>query len=150
MTFYLLGTFFKSYLPNLILRDRHWTVEVLVESLWWSFKEWGPMTNPSKVMHIWGTPLYLGMGIVKFTTSQNQEIKMESLLDTVQLEWSLELADHVLMALRSLKQYGQISVKSPSPPKDGKCHDGHKLSLHLVVTHFNFFLQSQNKGKSLK
>ncbi|CAG9838728.1 unnamed protein product [Diabrotica balteata] len=139
------GTFFKSYLPNLVLRDRHWTVEILVESLWWSFKEWGPMTNPSKVMHIWGTPLYLGMGIVKFTTSQNQEIKMESLLDIVQLEWSLELADHVLMALRSLKQYGQISVKSPSPSKDGKCQDGHKLSLHLVVTHFNFFLQSQNK-----
>lgn len=54
----------------------------------------------SKVMHIWGTPLYLGMGIVKFTTALNQEIKMESLLDIVQLEWSLDLADYVLLALR--------------------------------------------------
>lgn len=97
---FFLGSMYKSYLANLLLRDRHWTMDFLVESLWWSFKEWSQDTNVSKVMHIWGTPLYLGMGLVKFCTAQNGEIKLGSLLDTVQLEWSLELADYVLLALR--------------------------------------------------
>lgn len=82
------------------MKDRHWTVEFLVESFWWSFKEWSQDANMSKVMHIWGTPFYLGMGLVKFGSAQNQETKLETLLDTVQLEWSLELADYVILALR--------------------------------------------------
>ncbi|CAH1098513.1 unnamed protein product [Psylliodes chrysocephalus] len=139
------GAFCKTYLPNLLLQNRHWTVDFLVESLWWSFKEWSQDTNMSKVMHIWGTPLYLGMGIVKFTTALNQEIKMESLLDIVQLEWSLDLADYVLLALRCFKQYGQIKLKLPVPRKEVSEQDVQKLSMHLVVTHFNFFLQSQNR-----
>ncbi|CAG9863492.1 unnamed protein product [Phyllotreta striolata] len=139
------GVFCKSYLPNLLLKNRHWTVEFLVESLWWSFKEWPQDTNVSKVMHIWGTPLYLGMGIVKFTTVHNRDVKMESLLDIVQLEWSLDFADYVLLALRCFKQYGQMKLKLPSPSKSVVEDNGEKLSMHLIVTHFNFFCQSQNE-----
>lgn len=51
-------------------------------------------------MHLWGTPLYLGMGLIKFCTSENEEFKLYSILDTVHLEWSLKLADFALLALR--------------------------------------------------
>ncbi|XP_056639867.1 protein hobbit [Diorhabda sublineata] len=139
------GGCFKSYLLNLILQDRHWTVEFLVESMWWSFKESNQNMNVSKVMHIWGTPLYLGMGIIKFSSAQRQEIKMESLLDIVQLEWSLDLADYVLMALRCFNEYGKLNVKFPSPIKGQKENENLKFWLHITVTHFNFFLQSQNR-----
>ncbi|KAJ8953880.1 hypothetical protein NQ318_019120 [Aromia moschata] len=138
------GSMYKSYFANLLLRDRHWTMDFLVESLWWSFKEWSQDTNVSKVMHIWGTPLYLGMGLVKFCTGQNGEIKLGSLLDTVQLEWSLELADYVLLAIKCFKQYGKIEIKPPSSPKKYE-EDFKKINFNLVMTHFNFFLQSQSR-----
>lgn len=51
-------------------------------------------------MHVWGSPVYLGMGLIKFCTSEDKGLKLYSLLDTVQLEWSLELADYTLLALR--------------------------------------------------
>nr|XP_023019530.1 protein KIAA0100 [Leptinotarsa decemlineata] len=138
------GSTFKAYIPNLFLRDRHWAMEFSVDSLWWSFKEWNQDTNVSKVTHIWGTPLYLGMGVIKLSTSANQEVRLESLLDTIQLEWSLEFADYVLLALRCFKQYGSIKPKHSSPKKEIGDRDLQNLSCHLVVTHFNLFMQAQN------
>ncbi|KAJ8969074.1 hypothetical protein NQ317_001149 [Molorchus minor] len=32
------GSTYNSYYANLLFRDRHWTMDFLVESLWWSFK----------------------------------------------------------------------------------------------------------------
>ncbi|XP_074027559.1 bridge-like lipid transfer protein family member hobbit isoform X2 [Leptinotarsa decemlineata] len=139
------GSTFKAYIPNLFLRDRHWAMEFSVDSLWWSFKEWNQDTNVSKVTHIWGTPLYLGMGVIKLSTSANQEVRLESLLDTIQLEWSLEFADYVLLALRCFKQYGSIKPKQSSPKKEIGDRDLQNVSCHLVVTHFNFFMQAQNR-----
>lgn len=96
----ILGDICGSYLLNLLLKDRHWNVEFLIEKFWWSFKEWSQKTDISKVVHIWGTPLYLGMGLITFKTLLNQQISIESVLDMVQLEWSLEFADYVLLAVR--------------------------------------------------
>lgn len=87
-------------MPSILFRDRHWNLEVLVEKFWWSFKEWSHKTDISKVVHIWGTPVYLGMGLITFKTLLNQQISVESVFETVQLEWSLELADYVLLVLR--------------------------------------------------
>lgn len=89
-----------SPLPKLLLKDRHWNIEILIEKCWWSFKEWSQKTDISKVVHIWGTPVYLGMGLFTFKTLLNQQISVESVFDTVQLEWSLELADYVLLILK--------------------------------------------------
>lgn len=94
------GATFTSFLPNLLLSDRHWNLELLIEKFWWSFKEWNQKTDISKVVHIWGTPVYLGMGLVTLKTQLNQQIAVESVFDIIQLEWSLELADYVLLALR--------------------------------------------------
>ncbi|CAG9812625.1 unnamed protein product [Phaedon cochleariae] len=135
---------FKAYLPNLLLSNRHWTVDFMVESVWWSFKEWSQDTNVSKLMHIWGTPLYVGMGIAKFSSTQVEELRFECVLDVVQLEWSLELADYVLLALRCFNQYGKIQLTRPSQSKELEIDRPGILSIHFVISHFNTFLQSQN------
>ncbi|KAG5900629.1 hypothetical protein JTB14_005906 [Gonioctena quinquepunctata] len=138
------GFAFTSHWSKSLLKDRHWTMEFLVESLWWSFKEWSQDTNVSKVMHIWGTPLYLGMGLVKLSTDTNNEVRLESLLDIVQLEWSLEFAEYVLLALKCFKQYGKIRLEKAST-KETKAQHLQKISSHMVITHFNFFMQAQNR-----
>lgn len=135
-------TQYKSYLANLLFSDRHWQLELLIESLWWSFKEWNHDTNISKVMHLWGTPLYLGMGLIKFCTFENQDLKLCSILDTVQLEWSLELADYILLALKCILQFG-FNLKTLLNNKEADSEKSMKLSTCLVITHFNCFLQSQ-------
>lgn len=112
----IVGSNYESYIANLLLRDRHWQTELLVESLWWSFKELSQHSNISKVsclfviehfitflkvMHIWGTPVYLGTCLVKLCTSEEKGgLKLYSLLDTIQLEWSNELAEFLLSALK--------------------------------------------------
>lgn len=95
-----LGTRFNSHLPNLLLSDRHWQTEILVSSLFWSFNDWTHETNVSRRMHLWNTPIYLGMALIKCETLEKYEIKIESLLDTLQLEWSVALAEYVLLAIR--------------------------------------------------
>ncbi|KAL3273176.1 hypothetical protein HHI36_014630 [Cryptolaemus montrouzieri] len=136
------GTYI-AYLPNLLLNKRHWQVEVLLESFWWSFKENGHEFNNPKVTHVWGTPAYIGMCLFKLkTTEGSSEIKIGSLVDTVQFEWSLELADYILVAIKCVKQYNLS--KSQEIKKRGETPDLSSFSLNLVASHFNFFFQSQN------
>lgn len=51
-------------------------------------------------MHIWRTPVYLGMALVKFETMGDTEMKIESLLDALQFEWSEELAEYILLGVK--------------------------------------------------
>lgn len=94
-----LGISFNSYLPNLLLSDRHWQMEILVSSLYWSFNDWTHETVPRR-MHLWKTPVYLGMALIKLETLEKCEIKAEALLDTLQLEWSSILGEYILLAIR--------------------------------------------------
>ncbi|CAG9773769.1 unnamed protein product [Ceutorhynchus assimilis] len=138
------GTKYESYLANLLLSDRHWQTELLIESLWWSFKEWNHTKNISKVMHVWGTPIYLGMGLIKFCTSGNQGLKLYSILDTLQLEWSMELADYSILAFKSFLNY-QFKLKKWLNENPPVVETGANLTASMVITHFNCFLQSRNK-----
>lgn len=96
----VVGAKFNSFLPRLILSDRHWQMEIIISSLFWSFNEWTHETNISRKMHIWKTPIYLGMALIKFETTQKFVVKIESLLDTLQIEWSTELGEYVSLAMR--------------------------------------------------
>ncbi|EFA07873.1 UPF0378 protein KIAA0100-like Protein [Tribolium castaneum] len=136
------GPSYSSYFFNLLLLDRHWQTECLIESFWWSFKEWNQDTNVSKKMHIWGTPVYFVKVLVRVWTHENYEMEVVSFLDMVQLEWSLELADCVLLAIKCLKQYGLDRKNSDSVV----CKDLSKPQIYVNVgiNHFNCFFQSQN------
>ncbi|XP_050307521.1 protein KIAA0100 isoform X2 [Anthonomus grandis grandis] len=136
-------TKYNSYLANLVLGKRHWESELLVESLWWSFKEWNHGTNISKVLHVWETPVYLGMGLVKCCTADNNVLKIYSLLDTVQLEWSLQLSEFLLLALKAFENYHYSRNENKS--LDCSKNISSFLTTSLVITHCNFFLQTQNE-----
>lgn len=84
----------------MLLLNRHWQTEILLESFWWSFKEWTHEPGLTKKMHIFGTPIFLGMALVKYGTYGRYEIKIESLLDTLQLEWSPYLSEYILLTIK--------------------------------------------------
>ncbi|KAB0794090.1 hypothetical protein PPYR_13710 [Photinus pyralis] len=130
---------YSSYFPNLVLANRHWQIEVLMESLWWSFKEWKKDQASSKKVHRWGTPIYLGMTLLKFGTYGAAETKIETLLDALQLEWSLNLATYVLLAFKCLSQYN-VQIRQAATPK--RTSTNHSISVNLALTHFNVFLQT--------
>ncbi|XP_017774087.1 PREDICTED: uncharacterized protein LOC108560887 [Nicrophorus vespilloides] len=84
---------YSKYLPRLLLGNRHWQMEVLIECLWWSFNvdwTWGFIKS-----HICGTPLYLDKALIKFGTHDKNETKIESLL-----EWSKYLVSYAIQCLQ--------------------------------------------------
>jgi hypothetical protein len=138
------GPSYNSYFFNLLLLDRHWQTECLIESFWWSFKEWNQDSNVSKKMHIWGTPVYFVKVLVKVCTHENHEMEIASFLDMVQLEWSLELADWVLLAIKCFKQYGLDGPKNSTNNHVATNFVAPQLYVNMVINHFNCFFQSQN------
>lgn len=136
------ATKYESYLPRLLLSDRHWQTEVLIESLYWTFEDERVEGNASKRVHVWRTPFHLGMALVKFGTMENVETKVESLLDTLQVEWSRELADYVLLAVKCFKQYGTGREKTLDRTR-ATCTDI-AVSINVALTHFNCFFLAEN------
>ncbi|KAF5270674.1 hypothetical protein FQA39_LY01412 [Lamprigera yunnana] len=133
---------YSAPLLNLILSNRHWQMEVLMESFWWSFKEWTQEQISSKKIHKWGTPIFLGMTLLKFGTYGRTETKIESLLDALQIEWCTDLSSYVILALKCMKQYNvQISKKSY---KKQSTFD-HSISINLALMHFNLFFFTHDK-----
>lgn len=136
------GTKYKSYFPRLLLADRHWQTEILIESVFWSFVENDAEMCISKRVHMWRTPFHLGMALVKFGTMENVETKIESLLDTLQVEWSPELGQYVLLGVKCLREYGFDEANSGA--RTSPRADGVSVSVHLALTHFNCFFQGEN------
>lgn len=90
----------NSSFPRVLLSNRHWTVELLVESLWWHLSSHEPDTTILKKQHPWGTPLFLGLVLLKIGSHGSKETKMDSMLDSLQFEWSPFLAKFLLQVLR--------------------------------------------------
>lgn len=84
--------------------NRHWNTEVVIESLWWSFKVWTEPPPLHKKIHVWNTPLFLGMALLKIETCNQIQTKFESLLDTFKLEWSAEVGEYIILAIRYLSR----------------------------------------------
>lgn len=135
------GSTYKSYLPQLLLADRHWQTEVLIEAIFWTFVESDLEKHISKRCHVWRTPFQLGMALVKFGTMENVETKVESLLDTLQVEWSQELAEYILLGLKCLRQYGFKGGNGARVKEGGEWVS---VSMHLALTHLNCFFQTEN------
>ncbi|KAH1025416.1 hypothetical protein HUJ05_010148 [Dendroctonus ponderosae] len=88
------GMLFNFYLNDFALYNNHEKVAELKN-----------VSIDAKVMHLWDTPVYVGMSLIKFCTSENKEFKLYAMLDTVQLEWSAKLADYILLALKDLQEF---------------------------------------------
>ncbi|CAH0563741.1 unnamed protein product [Brassicogethes aeneus] len=136
------GCEYNVGLAKILLHNRHWYMEFLIESFWWSFQNWHQDTNVSTKMHVWGTPIYLERGLVKVCSSGEDSIKTIGCLDKLQLEWSLEMADFVILGIKCINEYCiNTAKKIPIKPKK---KSSIKYLVNVEITEFDCFLQSQN------
>lgn len=100
---------YKNQLLNLLLDQRHWSTELMIESLWWSLGNSINDTNNLKKSHSPGSPFFLGVSLVKLSSYANVT-KLEISIHTLRTEYSINLAEFVVKSMRCIKQYGWLNV----------------------------------------
>lgn len=136
------GYGYESFVPRIFLAKRHWTLEVLVESLWCYLSSHEPDMATLKSQHPWGTPVYLGVALLKLGSQGGKETKIESMLDSLQCEWSPRLNKFILLLLHCAKQYDTSVKVATRPPKK---RSEIKFVLDVSLTNFNVFCITDNR-----
>jgi hypothetical protein len=77
-------------------------MELLVESLWCNLgkSSQGYDTHLLKKYHTWGTPLFLGVLLVKLSSQGIDQSKFSAVLDTVRFEWSPPFSHFITQGFR--------------------------------------------------
>ncbi|XP_050097099.1 protein KIAA0100 isoform X3 [Anopheles aquasalis] len=131
---------YHSRLLNLLLDRRHWSAELLIESVWWSLGS--NMSNKEsaqslKKSHIRGSPFFIAMSLNKLS-SYGDTTKLDFSVHTFRLEYSPGLAEFLVHAKRCLEQYRtqqQVQQAAHVKPSSGSStsHRGaHSSSLAFV------------------
>lgn len=103
---------YQNRLVNLLLQDRHWSTELMIESLVWSL---GNQTRDStfKKKHTIGNPFFLGVSLIKFT-SYGSATKLDVSVHSLRTEYSPTLTKFLFKLLECYEQYGFQKSKSDS------------------------------------
>ncbi|XP_017843588.2 LOW QUALITY PROTEIN: protein KIAA0100 [Drosophila busckii] len=96
---------------NLLLNERQWSMEVMVETLWSNLGNSNNDTNNLKKTHSPGSPFFLGVSLVKLCSYANTT-KLDISIHTFRTEYSMQLAEFVVKSMHCIKQYGGLSRKS--------------------------------------
>lgn len=99
---------YKNKILNLLLNQRHWSTELMIESLWWSLGNSINDTNNLKKSHSPGSPFFLGVSLVKLSSYANVT-KLEISIHTLRTEYSMSLAEFVVKSVRCIRQYGWLN-----------------------------------------
>lgn len=113
---------YKTKIFNLLLNQRHWSVELMIESLWWSLGNSINDTNNLKKSHSPGSPFFIGVSLVKLSSYSNAT-KLEVSIHTLRTEYSMTLATFVIKTVTCIKQYGGLKADGPvkarpNPPQN--------------------------------
>lgn len=106
---------YRNRLVNLLLSNRHWSTELLIESLWWSLGS-ATRDNNLKKVHTRGSPFFLGVSLVKLS-SYGSATKLDVSVHTLRVEYSVALATFVLMLCEVGRLYGLRKRSMPIKPK---------------------------------
>uniref|UniRef100_A0A182QNY1 FMP27/BLTP2/Hobbit GFWDK motif-containing RBG unit domain-containing protein n=1 Tax=Anopheles farauti TaxID=69004 RepID=A0A182QNY1_9DIPT len=108
---------YENRMLNLLLDRRHWSAELLIESVWWSLSSnisHKENAQSLKKGHIRGSPFYVAMSLSKLS-SYGDTTKLDFSVHTFRIEYSPTLADYLVHAKRCLEQY-----RSPAPASIAK------------------------------
>ncbi|XP_053684386.1 protein hobbit [Sabethes cyaneus] len=106
---------YQNRLLKMILGNRHWSAELMIESLWWSLngnvsnnKEFGQSLKKS---HIRRSPFYIGVSLIKLS-SYGDATKLDLSIHTFRTEYSPALAAYLIQAKQCLEQYRSTKIVS--------------------------------------
>lgn len=103
---------YENKLLKMLLNNRHWSTELMIESLWWSLAN-ATRDQHLRKCHTRGTPFFLGVSLVKLSSYGNA-IKLDLSMHTLRLEYSKCLADFILKLKECACQYGSTFVTTAS------------------------------------
>ncbi|XP_058059559.1 protein hobbit [Anopheles bellator] len=116
---------YQSRALNLLLDRRHWSAELLIESVWWSLSSnmsHKESAQSLKKSHIRGSPFYIAMSLCKLS-SYGDTTKLDFSVHTFRLEYSPALADYLVHAKRCLEQY-RSPATAEAPVAAGQAKPG--------------------------
>lgn len=106
---------------NLLLNNRHWSVELMVESMCWSLGN-ATRDNALKKIHMRGSPFFLGVSLVKLSSYGNAT-KLDVSVHTLRTEYSSALTEFLLKLRMCYQQYGFSGKPKPRIMQDIEHHD---------------------------
>lgn len=95
---------YSNRLVNILLTSRHWSTELMVESLWWSLGS-ATRDNNLKKIHTRGSPFFLGVSLIKLSSYGNAT-KLDLSVHTLRTEYSVCLAEFILKLYECGRLYG--------------------------------------------
>lgn len=106
---------------SFLLGGCHWSAELLVESLWCHLgnSSLGSDTHLLKKYHTWGTPVFLGVFLVKLRTQGSNQSKLNAMLDTLRFEWSPPFRQFITQGFRCICEYKNAVTGSHWSSQEG-------------------------------
>ncbi|XP_017000811.2 protein hobbit [Drosophila takahashii] len=104
---------YENKFLNLLLNQRQWSMELMVETLWSNLGNSINDTNNLKKTHSPGSPFFLGVSLVKLCSYANTT-KLDISVHTFRTEYSMQLAEFVVKSMECLRQYRGIKPKNVS------------------------------------
>lgn len=95
---------YKIRAAQLLLSNRHWSTELMIESLLWSLGN-ACRENTLKKKHTIGNPFFLGVSLIKFSSYGNAT-KLDLSVHTLRTEYSVGLTEFLLKLQECYQQYG--------------------------------------------
>lgn len=143
---------YENKFLKLLLNNRHWSTELMIESLWWSLAN-ATRDQHLRKSHTRGTPSFLGVSLVKLSSYGNAT-KLDLSMHTLRLEYSKCLAEFMLKLKECVCQYGGSFATSPSkkpsssmrpridepPPSDAASKLIPKILINAKITDITMFL----------
>lgn len=144
---------YRQQLFNIVLGHRHWSTELMIESLWWTVGGVKESHVNLKKTHIKGSPFFLGICLLKVSSYGSHLIKLDLSVHTLRLEYNPKITQFILDSIKSLKDY------KPTPPprtksevammmnrkSDGSGLDYQNIIVSGKLTDFRLFLYNSHE-----
>lgn len=114
---------YENKFLNLLLNQRQWSMELMVETLWSNLGNSINDTNNLKKTHSPGSPFFLGVSLVKLCSYANTT-KLDISVHTFRTEYSMQLAEFVVKSMECLRQYRGIKPKNVSGQSQSRSNTG--------------------------
>lgn len=101
------STLYDTRWANILLGNRQWAAEMVVESLWWSLGNMAREHTLNKKQHMRGSPFFMGMGIFRLS-SYGDTTKLDTSVQVLRCEYSTPLATFILQAIQCVSQYKKL------------------------------------------
>lgn len=139
---------YENKFLKLLLCNRHWSTELMVESFYWSLDN-ATRDDSLRKIHTRGSPIYVGVSLVKLSSYGNA-VKLDLSMHTLRLEYSSGLTELLLGLKRCLGQYGFKTSRRKifELPEMSECFDSNldsnktipKILINAKITDITSFL----------